>query len=286
MSALRIARFEWKRLRLAPGILLASLLLAGVIAGGTLIPHLGLDDPPVDYGVAFLLGPGTELLLPLVAVLLSYGAIAALKERGTLSLFLGAPNRRFDVFVGVLIGRITVALTMTVVALLTAIGVIIVVYGFPSLRTVGAFILFTGFATVAYTTIGVAVSASVTNRIRAVTILVAGVFIFHTLWSGMLQLLHYLLTGSYPHSESAWWFDSLHTLSPLEAYSTTVNWVLPPSPHLFVAVDDSGIDAETGDMVGGGVTTGEATFAIAILAAWILGSFLIGLYRFNTREFS
>ena len=74
-------------------------------------------------------------------------------------------------------------------------------------------------------------------------------------------------------------------LSPLEAYTTAVNAVLPPSPHLFFAVDDSGIDAETGEMVGGSTSTGDAAVAIAILCSWTLVCYFIGLIRFRRSEF-
>lgn len=285
MSSRLIARFEAIRLITSPGIVLSTILLASIIAGGTLLPRIGLADPEVDYGVAFLLGPGTEIVLPLVAVLLSYRAITVHRERGTVTLFLGAPNRRTDVFRGVLAGRIVVILVISVLALSIAFGTILIAYGRPSLRTIVLFGLLTCLAAIAYTVIGVSISAAVRTSVRAVTILVGAVFFFHTLWSSVLRLLHYAMTGSYPGDDPAWWFDPVHMLSPLEAYTTGVNAVLPPSPHLFFAVDDSGIDAETGEMVGGTASSGDATLAIAVLCCWMLGSYLIGSIRFRRIEF-
>lgn len=280
MTTRSVIALELRRLTRSPGVWIAALGFGLVVVAGVSIPHLTLDDPSASVGAAFLLGPGTDLLLPLIVIVFTYGAVATHRERGSIHVLLSAPVDRRGVFVGLLLSRVIVLLGITACGLVAGVAATIGLYGLPPGRPVIVFSLLTLCATIVFCWIGVGVSASLRRPIRVLSALVGGFIIAQALWSPLVSGL-FQLSGRDATSRLA---ERITMLSPLEAYTTGANGVLPPSPHLDIEVDGSEAGAIEGELVGGEIATLDLTLAFGVLAGWAVLLVLIGYLRFERAE--
>jgi Cu-processing system permease protein len=121
-------------------------------------------------------------LVPLIALLLSYDAIVGEAERGTLSLLLAYPVRRWQVLVGKFVGHLAILALATVVGYgVAGVALAFVAAGDP--EAVGAFGLMVASSAMlggVFIAIGYFVSALVTDRGAAGGIAI-GVWLFFVL---------------------------------------------------------------------------------------------------------
>ncbi len=271
-----IAVLDARRLWRSPGIWLAALCCTFALVVGVSLPWLLLSDVEPATGVAFMLGPGTDLLFPTVAMLATYGAIAGQRDTATLSMVLAQPYRRRDVLAGVATTRMLTMVAVSLVAIVAATVAVIGLYGMPPFRYVVAFTAITVVAVACYAAIGVAVSASVASRTRAAAVLLPGFVFAYGLWS---PLLYGIETIAFDRPPS--WFEHVELINPLAAYGAAANELLPPTPHLAIAVDDGGIDTTTGELVGGSADLVVVGLALCVLAAWTIGSLLFARWQLD-----
>ena len=271
-----IASLDARRLRRSPGIWLATVCAAGALVAGVALPWLLLSGVDANTGVAFMLGPGTDLVLPTVAILATYGAIAGQRDDATLSTVLAQPYRRRDVLAGVAVARILTMVGVTTVAIAAAVAAVIVLYGVPPILRLAAFAAVTVVAVGCYAAIGVAVSASVASRARAAAALLPGFLIAYGLWS---PVFHGIESVAFDRPPS--WFEHVAMVNPLAAYGAAANELLPPTPHLAIAVDDGGVDATAGELVGGGTDPMVVGLALCVLVAWSVVTLLIARWRLD-----
>lgn len=279
-----IIRFEGIRLRRSPGVWVVAVLFAVVLAAGAAIPAFVLADPSAAIGAAFLLGPATDLLLPLVAIILTASSLAGLRADGRISLYLGLPITRSAVLAGILVSRILGTLAIAGMGLAAGIVAVGLLYGVPPVRPVVGFIVITSLAAASYAAIGVGVSATTNHPVRAFAILIGGVILAHSLWGPTLDGIHYALTGEVPGADPPRWIEALTLLSPLEAYTAVANGILPPSPHLEIALDGDGTAADPGPMVGGEIARIDLLLAVGVLIGWAVLAILLGWRRFERAE--
>lgn len=284
MSAPRIARLDALRLFRSPGLWVATVLFALLVVAGVTLPALLLESPPPEIGAAFLLGPAADLVLPVIAIVLTYAAVAGLRADGRVKVLLGTPVGRRSILIGVLLSRIVAAWAITGAGVLVGIAAIVVLYGVPPLRPVASFVLLTLLATASYVGVGIGVSAAVATSTRAIASLIAGFIVAHSLWEPLCRGLYYLVMGDLPGRSPPGWYDVLVLLSPVEAYTRAADGVLPPSPHLDIAIGEGGTRADAGALVGGEI--GAATLGVALVSlwAWGTGAVLLGMYAFDTAE--
>lgn len=284
MRVRRIAALEFRRVARSRGLWLAAATFSLTLAGVAAIPRFVLHDPAPAIGLAFLLGPATDLILPIIAILLTYGSVAGPHERGSLKLLLGTPHRRDDVLYGTILGRMAVMWVVVAVGFAVAGATILVGYGRPPFIAFVAFLGLTVLAAATYVIIGVSVSAALRTRVGTVTILIAGFVVARSLWTPLCEGVHYLLVGELPGPSPPRWFEYLVRSNPVAAYRTAADGILPASPHLAVAIGDEGVAAASGDVVGGTLQAGELFLSIGVLVAWSVLAVLIGRHRFRRAE--
>lgn len=275
------SRLELRRLRRSPGVWLAAIAFGAVLAAGVSLPRLATGTTDPDVGAAFLLGPAVDLVLPLLVIGLTYDAIAGHRERGTVHVFLAAPIDRTSLFAGLLVARIVILLGVTTIGLLAGVVGVVVLYGPPPIGRTAGFAALTLAATGAFACVGVGVSAALDRSGRALGVLVAGFVLAHAIWEPAVTATHAALTDAAAPDR---WVDRLILLSPLEAYGTAANGILPPSPHLAVAVDGGDTSAETGAAVGGAIARGDLALAIGVLVGWALLLLVLARYRFQRAD--
>ncbi len=128
-------------------------------------------------------------LVPLIALLLSYDAIVGEAERGTLSLLLAYPVRRWQVVIGKFAGHLCILTLATVVGYGVA-GLALGLAGGGDAGAVGAFVLMVGSSAMlggVFIAIGYFVSALVKDRGAAGGIAI-GVWLFFVLLYDMALL--------------------------------------------------------------------------------------------------
>jgi ABC-2 type transport system permease protein len=165
-----------------------SYLVWGVAAVYTLLTALivyvvgGTDDPTTEFalqGITLL----AILLVPLVALVAGYLAIAGERESGTIRFLLGYPTGRGEVILGKLLSRLAIVDGAIVAALL--VGTVVALARFPAvdLAMVAGFTALTLLFTSAYVAVAVGISASVASRSRAMASAIGFYFLFNVMWS-------------------------------------------------------------------------------------------------------
>ncbi len=280
MRHVALARFEWRRSMRSPGVWIATVAYATLLTAGTAVPALVLDGADSALGTAYLHGPATEVVLPIIAIVLTYGAIAGPREQGSIKLLLSMPLDRRDVFLGVLLGRLFLVIAIVTVGTLVAVVGLFAMYGMPPVSGVIGFVAVTLLAGGAFVALGVGVSAAVASRSQAIALLLGGFVLAHALWEPIIRGAHAVVVGD-TGDRTPGWIEWLRWINPLQASRRLTDGVLPPSPHLSIVVDESGVTAAPGEMVGGTIGTGEVVIGVAVLIGWSLVVLLLGYRRFQ-----
>lgn len=129
------------------------------------------------------------LIIPLVAIVVSYSAIVGERESGSLKLLLSLPHSRQDAVLGKLVGRGGVVALPILIGLVLAL-VVLGVYGVGI--EFGNFVLFTLLTMllgVVFVSIAVGVSAAVSTNRRAMLGTVGLYFLFTLFWNRVRQVL-------------------------------------------------------------------------------------------------
>ncbi|MFB6085912.1 MAG: ABC transporter permease subunit [Halodesulfurarchaeum sp.] len=275
MTWLVIARKEFEdalrsRMLWAIVVLIAAMtsLAAGVMV---LVPGVS-GDPVSAIGAA---SQFAAMLVPIMALIAGYLAIAGERESGSLKILLGLPPSRGEVLLGKFLGRAGVV-GIGVGAGFAISGVITrALYGVvPVLDFVGVTLLSAALG-ICFVGIAVGISATTAVRSRAMTLAVAAYLVLTLLWDMVPQGVHLVVAGSMPGATVPGWFLLLQRASPSGAYNTLVQRVL---------VDT---DAALAARLGGEVPAYlDAPFFLGILVLWTILPLVFGYRRFRRADLS
>jgi ABC-2 type transport system permease protein len=225
------------------------------------------------------LGAASEfaaMLVPIVALVAAYLAIAGERESGSLRLLLGLePNRR-TIVAGKFVGRSAVVVVGLAVGFLLAGVVALGVYGSLPL---GAFLAVLGLTVglgVVFVGIAVGISAATATRARAMTIGIAAYLGLALLWDLIPQGAHLVVEGGPPSGTVPGWFLLLEGISPSGAYSALVTRAISAS--------DPSIPGQ-GDLLGGPLPPYLEWWVFAlVLVAWTVLPLLVGYWTFERAD--
>jgi ABC-2 type transport system permease protein len=224
--------------------------------------------------IHFFLGPA-EILIPMVALVITHKSIAGEIESGTVKFLLSVPLTRWDALIGKMIGR-TAVLSTALVAGLTAAGILVAVFAgrldFPSYLFM---IIVTVLFGAAYASIGVNLSALASTESRAVVYAVGAYVFMRVVMTYAKNVAYFIAEGTlFPprvgHSgppDAPGWFYLIDHLKPSGAYKAIVTQTLGGEPSFAPAFPDGiPIYLEPGP-------------AILILLLWIILPIGVGYYR-------
>lgn len=129
------------------------------------------------------------LIVPLVAIVVSYSAIVGERESGSLKLLLSLPHSRLDAVVGKTVGRSAVVALPILLGLVLA-AVVLAIYGVG--LDVLDFVVFgvlTMLLGVVFVSIAVGISAAASTNRRAMLGSVGLFFVFTFMWNRVRQIL-------------------------------------------------------------------------------------------------
>jgi ABC-2 type transport system permease protein len=272
---LTIARKEFAdalRSRMIWGIVVIIAVMTSLSAGiSLLIPDVEGDAEMAIGGASQFAG----LLVPIMALIAAYLAIAGERESGSLKVILGLPPSRGEVLLGKFLGRsgvvaIGLALGFVVSGVVTA-----VLYGgLPVVAFIGTTVL-TVLLGVSFVGIAIGISAVTATRARAMTLAITAYLGLTLLWDLAPNAVHLLITGEMPGGVVPAWFLLLQGLSPTGAYNALVQRLLLGS--------GAAVDARIG---GPAPSYLDPAVFLGILFAWAVVPLLVGYLRFRRADLS
>lgn len=276
-------------------ILAVSLLFLGIISFGV---TTGSTDEAGQYMVYQLFNSvGAQILLPLMALIFAYMAIAGERESGSLRVLFGLTHGRRDVVIGKLLSR-----TATMVVSMAVTGIVVlalILVQFDSLDADGflMFLALTLLLVLSFTGIGIGVSAIASTRIRAMGGAVGSYVVFFIVWNPFAAVLHYAIEGELAGLNAPDWYLLLLNLNPLNTYRYTLGSHLDEYMGTFVGwpaiVEDIPSEQLTTDQ-NALLLTNRANdafytadwFAVLVFLAWFAVPVLVGYWQFQRTDLS
>lgn len=220
----------------------------------------------------------SETIVPIVSLIVGYMAIVGERQSGSVKVLLGFPHSRRDVVAGKLIGRTgVVGLGILVGFVIAAIAGAALYGSFPAADFLGLLavtlllgLVFVGFA--------VGVSAGVSTRGKAMSIVIGAFIIFNVLWDLVTSLALYAVEGEFFLQDAPTWHELLVSISPMAAYESAARSVM---------------DVEILSFFGGGAGQSAAAsdpfflqdwFGFVILLTWMVIPLAIGYWRFERAD--
>ena len=231
-----------------------------------------------------------KLVIPLIALLLGWKAIAGERETGSIRVLLSLPHSRKDVLLGKLIGRTAVLSLSLVIGFLIAMVAVAFAVSEFSFPAYVAFLAMTVVYGLAYMTIAVSLS-SLTRSTTLAGAAMFGVFVlFYIVWNSIQSVLGLLMQRGYIEGVTYTvtfagrqmeqrrlpdWAQFINMIDPGNAYQNTIT--------LFSALSSDRIGTSFG---GAAFPDGipfflQDWFALLILLFWIAVPLAVALYRFD-----
>lgn len=260
------------RSRTLPAVALAMLALTA----GLVLLLLWLADPeypPSMEEAVLLVGTAVALLVPLVAILATYGAVAGERTAGTVRFLLGLPNSRADAYAGKYVSRgLIVVVPLAVGAVLAA---PLVAVGFEHGSAGGVLLL--GAASVLYglvfVGIGLAASVGLATETRAVAAALGAYLLLRVGWPAM-QAGALTYVGAETFAPYPAWYYWLGRVNPINAYvALTTRLAEFEYGHPFLS--------SAGEVNTVATTPG---FALAVLLAWAVAVPALGYLQFREAD--
>lgn len=208
-------------------VLWGLVAVIGLLTGG--LTALTRFLPGIEPDPLVALGAATEfaaILVPILALVAAYLAVAGERESGSLKVLLGLPPSRGEVLLGKFLGRSAVVAVGLVLGFAVAGVVTALAYGGLPVAMFSTITALTVALGLAFVGLAVGISAATATRARAMTGSIAVYLVFVLLWDIVPQGLYFLVNGSPPGAVVPGWFLVLETASPSGAYSALVGTVL------------------------------------------------------------
>ncbi|MXV62644.1 ABC transporter permease subunit [Natronorubrum sp. JWXQ-INN-674] len=268
------------------------LLLVGVT--GTLAyfgEDIAAEGATTDM-LVFFTSEITRVVIPLIALILGWKAIAGERETGSIKILLSLPHSRKDVLLGKLIGRSAVLSVSLIVGFgLAAVVVAALLGAFDIVDYIGLLGMSIIYG-VAYTSIAVSLS-SLTKSTTIAGAAMAGVFlVFYGVWNTLSTMFGLLAereilffdtvtyTGEFDGQEFQGerlqdWVYFILNIDPGEAYGSVLT--------LVTDVDAIELQVELNEQMFGGELPFflQDWFSFLILLFWIVAPIAVALYRFD-----
>ena len=232
----------------------------------------------------------TRLVIPLIALILGWKAIAGERERGSIKILLSLPHSRKDVLLGKLIGRSAVLSISLIVGFVLAAVVVAAMLGAFDLADYVGLLAMSILYGVAYTSIAVALS-SLTRSTTVAGAAMVGVFVlFYIVWNAINTTFQLLMNQGYIAGETYTidtddgpmeferlpdWAYFVESIDPGYAYNNALSIVTSAAEtELGVAIEDAMFDGSVPFYL-------QDWFSFVVLLFWIVVPIAVALYRFD-----
>lgn len=226
----------------------------------------------------------TRLIIPLIALILGWKAIAGERESGSIKILLSLPHSRKDVILGKLLGRSAV-LSVSLVAGFTLAAVVVAAMlgSFDVADYIGLLAMSILYG-IAYVSIAVSLS-SLTKSTTIAGAAIFGVFVlFYVVWNAISMVVYLLMErgtisgvevqGGFERPPD--WAIFLEMIDPGTAYANVLSLATSVAE-----VDEETLAAQA-ELFGGELPFYlHDWFAFLVLAFWVVAPITVALYRFD-----
>ncbi|WP_440766376.1 ABC transporter permease [Natronorubrum sp. DTA7] len=245
--------------------------------------------------LVFFVSQITRLVIPLIALILGWKAIAGERETGSIKILLSLPHSRKDVLLGKLIGRSAVlSLSLVVGFVLAAVVVAALLGGFDVVDYFSLLVMAIIYG-IAYTSIAVSLS-SLTRSTTIAGAAMFGIFIlFYVVWNALQSVFQLLMnrgtiegveyTVEFPSGDGTVqemtaerlpdWALFIDMIDPGNAFQNTITFLGS------FGGEDMGTSYPAEWFANGVPFYLENWFSFVILLLWIVVPTAIALYRFD-----
>lgn len=291
MSTATVAKKDFKAARRSK-LLWAAAIVLGLIAA--FVGYVSGNAPGGDaeqvralFRVLTLL---LAVLLPIVALVASYLAIAGEREGGGIKFLLSLPNTRRSVFVGKLLSRNGIVAGGVAFMYVAAVSVALTRHGaFPAGVIFGTLLVTLVYGST-FVSIALAMSSAAASRSRAIAgafgtyFLLVILYVFPVVSFGdIARWVHTTLLGADPNPDL---YNAVQYTSPYLAYRKAVNLVMPADMRQIVFTSSLPDDVSYGSP-----QANEALplylqdqFSVVVLAFWLVVPLLIGYALFERAD--
>lgn len=251
------------------------------------------EDPMVADGTVaiyiFIMKEPLSLLVPVIAIVVSYSSITKEHTSGTMKLLLSLPHARWEVVLGKVVGRSAVMVAPILLGFLISFLVILPAASSFALQSYLTFTLLTAMLGVVFVAISVSISAVATSDRRAM-VGVVGVYLFAVFfWN---QFADAIADGAHEYAgvdTGTRYLIELFVkvLNPVEAYKTLVDAIVMGTVEarqqafgFFIFPDPEAIEA-LGETVPGYVADPAI---VGYMLVWLALSVAFGIAVFRDRD--
>ncbi|MFP8953314.1 ABC transporter permease [Natrialbaceae archaeon A-arb3/5] len=276
MNVLTIAKKDFHDAIRSRGLIGATIVFAiftsGMGALAAVFEQLEAESGDGVPELVIVLQSPAYLLVPVIALLLSYSAISREREHGSLRFLLGLPFTRREVLLGKVLGRTVVLSVAIVIGFTIGIGTFYALTGTAPVAGYLGFTLVTILFGCVYVSIGVGLSALVRSTTRAAVGAVGILVLLGVFWDSFGGLLLYAATRSSVPEAIPSWYSLYEVFEPSVAYGIALGVVLDNQP--------------TADELasGGFSVVAEPWFGFIVLACWTITTLAVAAWWFDRRE--
>ncbi len=232
----------------------------------------------------------TRLIIPLIALVLGWKAIAGERETGSIKILLSLPHSRKDVLLGKLLGRSAVLSLSLVIGFALAAVVVAALLGSFDIVDYGGLLVMSIIYGVAYTSIAVSLS-SLTRSTTIAGAAMFGVFVlFYIVWNAIESVFGLLMqrgtisgeTYSFEANGETFqnerlpdWALFIDSIDPGNAYANGLSLLTDAAEtELGVALQEAQFDGSIPFFL-------QDWFGFLILLFWIVAPLVVALYQFD-----
>lgn len=239
---------------------------------------------------------GSQMVIPVMGLIVGYLAIAGERESGSLRVLFGLTHGRRDVVVGKLLSRAGMMLVAMVLSAIVVAGLVLALFDGFDVEIFIGFSVLTVLLALTFTGLAVGISAAAGSRARAMGGAVGSYVVFLILWYPAVAIGHYLLEGELAGVTPPDWYLGALMLNPLLAYSEALGQVLEQYLSGFIGwpfiVEDvpQEVLADETALLLSNRAAGDAPFfvsewfAIVVLVAWLVVPVTVGYWQFQRAD--
>lgn len=256
-------------------------LFAALVVLVASLPVLISPGSFTAVAVVWLVTVLAGLLVPLIAVVAGYLAVAGERESGTLKILLSLPPTRRDVVLGKFLGRSGVVLASILAAMLVAVLVSLLVYGTVPLWGYALATALTAMLGVSFVGLVVGVSAATSTHQRAMAASVGLYVLFVAFWDLLVQAVQFFLDLGLSVRLGPDLVTFLTVVSPGKTYGRLVDSVLLPD---LVGSGAANLVSTTPVTPSGGPFFLQDWFVLLVVVGWTVVPLALGYWRFDRAD--
>lgn len=256
------------RSRAAPTVALFLLLASVGVTVGVLVVSF---SAPANSAASVVVGSALSFVVPIVALVGTYGALVGERTTGSVRFLLGLPISRTEAYLGKYVSRALVVLVPLLVGTLATAAVVALTFregSFLDAMVLGA--AGVPFA-LAFVGIGLTCSAVADTDARAVAAAIGAFVLFRVGWPALQFVLLSRMEDQYPRPT---WYFEIGRLNPINAYVAVT--AAPTNVEFHPLLTRPGPNVET--------VAVEPWFAVAILLGWAVVTPVGGYLYWRRRD--